>query len=106
MRRENITKRRQGGGKGPKYGKRVDDNQKEIVQALEQIGCDVLEIGWPLDLLIGYRGRNWLLEIKDPAKTPSERKLTDAQVQFFNTWRGQKAKVETVDEAIAVLTMR
>lgn len=97
-------KRRQGGGKGPRYGKKADDNQKNIVQALEQIGCDVLEIGWPLDLLVGYRRRNWLLEVKDPAKAPSDRKLTGEQVQFFNTWRGQRAKVETIDEAIAVVT--
>lgn len=97
-------KRRQGGGKGPKYGKNVDANQKEIVQALEQIGCDVLEIGWPLDLLVGYRRRNWLLEVKDGSKPPSERKLTDDQVQFFNTWRGQRAKVKTVDEALEVVT--
>ncbi len=99
-------KRRQGGGKGPRYGKKVDDNQKEIVQALEQIGCDVLEIGWPLDLLVGYRRRNWLLEIKDPEKPKSDRALTGEQVQFFNTWRGQRDKVETVDEAIAVVTGR
>ena len=99
-------KRRQGGGKGPTYGKAVDANQKEIVQALEQIGCDVLELGWPLDLLVGYRRRNWLLEIKDPDKVPSARVLTGEQVQFFNTWRGQRAKVETVDEAIVVVTGR
>lgn len=97
-------RRRQGGGKGPRYGKRVDANQLEIVNALERISCDVCEIGWPLDLLVGYRGRNWLLEIKDPEQIPSERKLTGEQVQFFNTWRGQRAKVETVDEAIAVVT--
>lgn len=96
--------RRQGGGKGPRYGKRVDDNQLEIVKALERISCDVCEIGWPVDLLVGYRRRNWLLEIKDPNKEPARRELTGEQVQFFNTWRGQRAKVETVDEAIAVVT--
>lgn len=101
-----ILKRRQGGGKGPRYGKRVDANQLEIVEALEAISCDVLEIGWPLDLLVGYRSRNWLLEIKDPEKPPSERALTGEEQGFFNLWRGQKAIVETVDEAIAVVTGR
>ena len=95
---------RQGGGKGPRYGKKVDANQLEIVRALERIGCDVCEIGWPLDLLVGYRNRCWLLEIKDPNKPPSERKLTDDEQYFFNWWRGQKAKVETADEALAVVT--
>lgn len=97
-------KRRQGGGKGPTYGKRVDANQLGIVRALERIGCDVCEIGWPLDLLVGYRNRCWLLEVKDPAKPPSERKLTDDEQEFWDSWRGQKAKVETVDEALAVVT--
>lgn len=97
-------KRRQGGGKGPRYGKRVDDNQLEIVKALERVGCDVCEIGWPLDLLVGYRRRNWLLEIKDPNQEPARRKLTKDEQTFFDEWRGQKAKVETVDEALAVVT--
>jgi hypothetical protein len=97
------VKRRQGGGKGPKYGKNVDANQKEIVQALEAIGCDVLEIGWPLDLLIGYRKSTLLMEVKDGSKRPSERKLTDWQVTFFAEWRGQLCKVENIDEAISAV---
>jgi len=97
-------KRRQGGGHGPKYGKKVDANQLEIVQALEAIGCDVLELGWPLDLLVGYRMRNILIEIKDPAKALSERQLTDWQKEFFREWRGQRGKAETVDEAIKIVT--
>ena len=96
--------RRQGGGKGPAYSKRVDANQLEIVKALERIGCIVCEIGWPLDLLVGYRQRNWLLEVKDPAKPPSQRKLTKDEQDFWDNWRGQKAKVETVDEALEVVT--
>jgi len=96
--------KRQGGGRGPRYGKNVDANQLEIVQALEKIGCDVCEIGWPLDLLVGYRGQNWLLEVKDGNKKPSDRKLTDDEQTFFDTWRGHKAKVETIDEALAEVT--
>ncbi len=99
-----MTKRRQGGGHGPRYGKRVDANQLEIVKALERIGCDVCEIGWPLDLLVGYRNRNWLLEVKDPSKPESERRLTDDEQHFWDSWRGQKAKIETIDEALNVVT--
>lgn len=99
-----MSKRRQGAGKGPRYGKRVDANQLEIVKALEKIGCVVLEIGWPVDLLVGYRRHNFLIEIKDPDKVESERELTDAQVEFFAKWRGQVVKVETVHEALALVT--
>lgn len=98
--------RRQGGGKGPRYGKHVDANQKAIVQGLEAIGASVCEIGWPVDLLVGYRGVNWLLEIKDPEKPPSARKLTDDQVTFFDEWRGQRVKIEFLGQAIDLLTGR
>lgn len=96
--------RRQGGGKGPKYGKNVDQNQLEIVRGLEEIGCDVCEIGWPVDLLVGYRKRNFLIEIKDPNKPPSKRRLTPEQVEFFKMWRGQVRKLETLDEAVQLVT--
>ncbi len=95
---------RQGGGKGPRYGKHVDANQLEIVKALEAIGCTVCEIGWPVDLLVGYRRRNLLLEIKDPEQEPARRALTPDQVDFFYEWHGQVLKVETVDEAIKLVT--
>lgn len=97
-------KRRQGGGKGPRYGKNVDANQLEIVKDLEAIGCTVCEIGWPLDLLVGYRFHNFLIEVKDPAKPPSARKLTDEESDFFRDWRGQKRMVETSEEAIELVT--
>jgi hypothetical protein len=96
--------RRQGGGKGPKYGKNVDQNQLEIVRGLEAIGCDVCEIGWPVDLLVGFRKRNFLIEVKDPNKPPSKRRLTPEQVEFFKMWRGQVRKLETLDEAIQLVT--
>lgn len=96
--------KRQGGGKGPRYGKHVDANQLEIVQALEAIGCIVCEIGWPVDLMVGYRRRNWLIEIKDPNKEPARRQLTKEQRIFFSEWRGQVIKVETVDEALNLVT--
>lgn len=82
----------------------TDANQPAIVKALEAIGATVWVIGQPVDLLVGYRGRNFVLEIKDGAKPPSKRKFTPAQVLFFASWRGSAHKVETVDEAIAVVT--
>lgn len=96
--------RRQGGGRGPRWGKKVDENQLEIVKGLESIGCSVCEIGWPVDLLVGYRARNFLIEVKDPNKIPSKRRLTQDQVDFFKGWHGQVRKVETVEEAITLVT--
>jgi Holliday junction resolvase len=83
---------------------KVDDNQSEIVKALRQIGCTVCLLsavgkGCP-DLAVGYRGRNWFLEVKDGRKAQSDRKLTHDQVEWHDSWRGQVAVVNSVDQAL------
>lgn len=86
---------------------KVDDNQSQIVADLRSLGCSVLHLhavgqGCP-DVLVGWRGRNVLLELKDGAKPPSRRKLTPAQTEFFDTWRGEAHVVSSTDEARAVV---
>lgn len=86
---------------------RVDANQGLIVQALRACGATVRVIsqgdGIP-DLLVGYRGHTILMEVKDGDKTLSQRKLTEAEQNFFDTWTGGKLLiVNSVDEALAVL---
>lgn len=87
---------------------RVDENQSDIVAALRAIGATVRVIsqgdGIP-DLLVGFRGQTFLLEVKDGRKPPSARKLTPAEQKFFDEWRGGTLViVNTVDEAIAAVT--
>lgn len=87
---------------------RTDENQRAIVKALQQIGCSVAPLssvgsGIP-DLLVGYRARNYLLEVKDGDKPPSERKLTPDQVAWHTSWRGQSAVVHSIDDAIREVT--
>lgn len=86
---------------------KVDDNQKQIVDALRDYGASVESLaavgrGVP-DLLVGYRGRNLLMEVKDGSKVPSKRKQTPDQVAWAAKWLGQYALVETVEQAIDVL---
>ena len=86
---------------------KVDANQTEIVNALRQVGASVQSLastgkGCP-DLLVGFRGVNWLLEIKDGQKVKSARKLTDDQVVWHQTWRGKVYIVESVDQALNLL---
>ena len=86
---------------------RTDANQKAIVSALRQIGCSVQPLhmvgkGCP-DILVGYRGLNILLEIKDGSKPPSKRKLTPDEITFFEKWRGQVRVCESVQEAIDII---
>lgn len=90
---------------------RTDANQGEIVQALRAIpGVRVQSLasvgaGCP-DLLVGYKGRNFLMEVKDGAKAHSQRLLTRAEIEWHCSWTGQVAVVETIDQALAVLGIK
>jgi len=89
-----------------KYGK-TDANQTDIVKALRRIGCSVQSLaavgkGVP-DLLVGY-GKNILIEVKDGNKPPSAQKLTVDQVGWHESWRGQVAVVNSVDDALDLVT--
>ena len=92
--------------RAPKYAKKVDSNQKEIVDALKKIGCSVMVIGNPVDLLVGYRARNFLLEVKNPDTDYGRNdRSTVEQRRFFKNWKGQVRKVESAERAIHVVTM-
>ena len=86
---------------------KIDANQPLIVRALRDAGASVLHLhelghGCP-DILVGKDGRNVLMEIKDPCRKPSERKLTDDEQEFHGLWRGQVKVVETAEEALRLI---
>ena len=58
--------------------------------------------GFP-DLVVGWRGRNWLFEVKDGSRVPSRRRLTAAQVRLHSSWQGQVAIVHSADEILEIL---
>lgn len=83
---------------------RVDDNHGKIVKELRKAGCSVQSLaasgGGVPDLLVGIRGRNLLLEVKDGDKCPSKRRLTPDQELWHEQWRGEVAVVESVQDAL------
>ena len=86
---------------------KVDANQAQVVDALRRVGASVQPLhavgaGVP-DLLVGYGGRNELLEVKDGSKPPSARKLTAKQVQWHEVWRGKVLTVTSPEDAIEQL---
>jgi hypothetical protein len=86
---------------------KVDRNQAEIVAALRKAGATVQLLhavgkGCP-DMLVGFRGKNFMLEVKDWKLAPSQKRLNDAQVEWHAGWKGQVAKVEDADAALAVI---
>lgn len=86
---------------------KIDANQPAIVQALRAAGASVLCMhslgGGAPDLVVGFRGRNYLLEVKDGDKYPSERRLTQDESRFFQEWRGEVTVVNDVEEALEVV---
>lgn len=84
--------------------KRVDDNQTDIVNAFRSLGATVLILssvgkGCP-DIMIGIFGKNYLIEIKDGKKPPSARKLTEAEAEFHQKWKGQVDIITSLDDVL------
>ena len=83
---------------------KIDRNQPEIVAALRKAGCTVESLAavgnGVTDLLVGRANTNYLLEVKDGERPPSERKLTKDQEKWHAAWRGHKAIVNNVQEAL------
>ena len=63
---------------------RKDANHNIITKHLQKNGCLVLDCS-PLknmfDILVGYKGKWFVMEIKDGEKPPSKRKITDGEIK-------------------------
>ncbi len=86
---------------------RIDVNQPEIVQALRKAGAVVTPIHTigqgVADLLVSYRQKWLVLEVKDGAKPPSARELTTDERTWIGAQRAPVYIVNGVLEALAVL---
>lgn len=82
-----------------RFAGQVDENQAFIAEGLRKAGRSVRILsaagdGIP-DLLVGYHGINYLLEVKI-----EKGKLTPAQKKFFDSWQGQAVVVRSLDQAL------
>lgn len=70
--------------------RRTDHNHSDVLTMARQVGAEVLDLHalpGALDALVGFRGRLYLVEIKDGAKVKSKRKLTDAETATIARFR-------------------
>lgn len=87
------------------YTKKRDKNEPGIIEALVAAGAVVTcldDSGVP-DLLVGYKGRTYLLEVKYPDRKDGkghsnvakggEGELTAAQVKWWKQWTGAPAVI-------------
>lgn len=69
------------------YKKRIDISQPELVDYARSLGASVTHLhrvgGGVPDLLIGYQGKNYLVEVKS-----GKGKLNKLQNKFRDSWNG------------------
>ena len=80
--------------KPPKKAKR-DANEPEIIASLEAHGMSVSRLDTPVDLLVGYGGFTWAVEVKMPSGV-----FTKAQIEFYDTWNGNRTILRSVSDAM------
>ena len=79
---------------------RVDANQDQIVSALRGAGAYVWIIGLPVDLLVGYKGHTFLVEVKSTSK----KRLTELQDDFFENWSGSTlCRIDNPESALRMI---
>ena len=89
---------------------RTDGNQTEIVEALRKIGCCVLlthQLKNAFDILVGFRGKTFIMEIKDGNRPPSARKLSKGEIKCKEGFEAVGVKywvVCSVGDAINIVT--
>jgi hypothetical protein len=92
-----------------KYAARVDANQLATIKEFQRAMPDASVYdasacgeGFP-DLVVGWRGRNYLFEVKNPEMSPSRRALTEPQEAFHGSWQGQVHVVHSAAEMLAIM---
>ncbi len=88
--------------------RKCDNNQSELVKQMRKIpGLTVAHthtLGKGMvDVIAGFRGVNFLFEVKNPSLSPSARKLTPDELRFHSEWKGQIAIVETLEDVMKIL---
>lgn len=84
---------------------KIDDNQREVVNALRQLPQVTVALtaavgkGVP-DFVVGYKGNNYWIELKDGNKPPSQRKLTEHEEAWHEKWTGHVAICNNLDEVL------
>ena len=88
------------------WGSRKDGNHGEISRYFEDLTCrvkDVSSVPGFVDLIVKRGNHLRLVEIKDPSKESSQRRLTPAEQRFWEYWGEDPLVVETQQDVIRVV---
>lgn len=87
----------------PGRARKRDDNEPEIIEALQKVGAVVYAVDKPLDLIVIYKGLVWLLEVKNGAQPPSWQRITPEQQEFLDLVDGLTGQVHVVNSVESAL---
>jgi hypothetical protein len=78
-------------------GKRRDANESAVIDALRAAGATVEQLSAPdlPDLLVGFAGINYVLEVKGDKGV-----LSEGQWAWITEWRGRARVVRTPEQAL------
>ena len=93
-----------------RWARRKDSNHSQIAEALTACGCGVLDVshaaGVGCDLVVWRGGQVFLVEVKDGAKRPSARTLTDSEAALRLRHPREFRIVASVQDALALVGAR
>lgn len=84
----------------PKYAKKRDDNEREIIDVLQKVGARVFQLNEQdiPDLLVEFRRKWWLIEVKG-----KQGKLEHGQQRFFENSAAPVAVARTPGDALCAI---
>ena len=91
-----------------KYGAKKDANHYEVVDAMQKAGAYVIDMshvgrGFP-DLIVGFRSKTILMEIKNPKTSYGKRGLNKNQIKWKEQWTGDTyCVVDSIEAALRMI---
>ena len=91
-----------------RYAAKIDKNQPEIVKALRKINGVTVQLGMD-DILVGYKGANYWIEIKEPETASNvtgevqPSKIKSSQHKLVAEWKGQYSIVHDIDQILTII---
>ena len=86
--------------------KKRDQNEPEIVQALQSAGARVWRLDRPFDLLVGISGRFTVLEVKSHHRERKDQQHQSDELRACQAGGLPVYRVESVDAALQAVGLR
>lgn len=91
-----------------RYSARTDSNQPDIVKYLRSIPGVTVQVSMD-DILVGFRGKNFWFEIKEPGTVSkktgkiNESAIKQTQKDLREKWKGQYNIVHSIEQIMEVM---